>query len=134
MGANSFGAVAITHNVGILGPLTLGQHMFSIESAGEVSPMNPVERVLHQELTGLLDRLATSVPEGGFESIRAANPTLKTRLDDADAKLAAVRESLLDSYGRWRRALEDLENLWALGAWRSAAAEESTEQSAALAA
>jgi hypothetical protein len=96
--------------------------------------MNPVERVLHQELTGLLDRLATSVPEGGFETIRSANPTLKTRLDDADAKLAAVRESLLDSYGRWRRALEDLENLWALGAWRSTAAEESTEQSPALAA
>ena len=96
--------------------------------------MNPVERVLHQELTGLLDRLATSVPEGGFETIRAANPTLKTRLDEADAKLAVVRESLLDSYGRWRRALEDLENLWALGAWRSIAAEESPEQSAALAA
>jgi hypothetical protein len=96
--------------------------------------MNPVERVLQQELTGLLDRLATSVPEGGFETIRASNPSLKTRLDDADAKLAAVRESLLDSYGRWRRALEDLENLWALGAWRSTAAEESTEQSTALAA
>ena len=96
--------------------------------------MNPVERVLHQELTGLLDRLATSVPEGGFESIRATSPTLKARLDDVDAKLAAVRESLLDSYGRWRRALEDLENLWALGAWRSTAAEESTEQSPALAA
>jgi hypothetical protein len=96
--------------------------------------MNPVERVLHQELTGLLDRLATSVPEGGFETIRAANPTLKMRLDDTDAKLAAVRESLLDSYGRWRRALEDLENLWALGAWRSTGAEESTEQSTALAA
>jgi hypothetical protein len=96
--------------------------------------MNPVERVLHQELTGLLDRLATSVSEGGFENIRATSPTLKTRLDDADAKLAAVRESLLDSYGRWRRALEDLENLWALAAWRSTAAEESTEQSTALAA
>jgi hypothetical protein len=96
--------------------------------------MNPLERVLHQELTGLLDRLATSVPPGGFETIRAANPTLKTRLDDADAKLAAVRESLLDSYGRWRRALEDLENLWALGTWRSTAAEESPEQSPALAA
>ena len=96
--------------------------------------MNPVERVLHQELTGLLDRLATSVPEGGFETIRASSPTLKARVDDADAKLAAVRESLLDSYGRWRRALEDLENLWALAAWRSTAAAESTEQSAALAA
>jgi hypothetical protein len=96
--------------------------------------MNPVERVLHKELTELLDRLATSVPEGDFESIRATNSTLKARVDDADARLAAVRESLLDSYGRWRRALEDLENLWALAAWRSTTAEESTEQSAALAA
>ena len=96
--------------------------------------MNPVERVLQQELTGLLDRLATSLPEGGFEAIRGTNPTPKARLDDADAKLAAARESLLDGYGRWRRALDDLENLWALGAWRSAAAEEPAEQSTALAA
>ena len=96
--------------------------------------MNPVERALQQELRGLLDRLATSLPEGRFETIRAGNPTLKARLDEADAKLAAARESLLDGYGRWRRALEDLENLWALAAWRSTAAEESTEQSTALAA
>jgi len=96
--------------------------------------MNPVEHTLQQELRGLLDRLATSLPEGELATIRAANPTLKARLDDADARLAAARESLLDGYGRWRRALEDLENLWALGAWRSAAAEEPSEQSTALAA
>jgi hypothetical protein len=96
--------------------------------------MNPVDRVLYQELAGLLDRIATSLPEGGFEAIRAANPTLRARLDDADARLAGARESLLDGYGRWRRALEDLENIWALGAWRSVAAEEPAEQSAALAA
>ena len=96
--------------------------------------MNPVERVLNQELAGLLDRLAGSLPEGGFEGILAGHPTLRGRLDDADAKLAAARESLLDGYGRWRRALEDLENLWALGAWRSIAAEEPAGQSAALAA
>ena len=96
--------------------------------------MNPVERVLYQELTGLLDRLATSVSEGGFQTLRATNQTLKARLDDADAKLAAARASLLEGYGHWRRALEDVENLWALAAWRSAAAEEPAEQSAALAA
>ena len=97
--------------------------------------MNPVERVMHGELSGLLDRLATSVPDGAIDAIRAANPTLKMRLDDADAKLAALRATLLDDYGRWRRALEDLENLWALGAWRSAAgAEEPAEHAAALAA
>ena len=96
--------------------------------------MNPVERVLHHELVGLLDRLAMSVPDGALDAIRAANPTLKTRLDDADAKLATLRAALLDDYGRWRRALEDVENLWALGAWRSAAAEEPAEHSPALAA
>jgi len=96
--------------------------------------MNPVERVLQQELMGLLDRVATSVPDGMLEAIRATNPTLKARLDDADLKLAALRATLLDDYGRWRRALEDLENLWALGAWRSAEAEEPAEHSAALAA
>ena len=96
--------------------------------------MNPVERVLYQELTRLLDRLAASVPDGSLEKIRAANPTLKARLDEADTTLAGAREELLEAYGRWRRALEDVENLWALGAWRSATAEEPAEQAAPLAA
>ena len=90
--------------------------------------MNPVERVLYQELTQLLDRLATSVPDGSLERIRAANPALRARLDDAEANLASAREALLEGYGRWRRALEDVENMWALAAWRSAAAEEPAEQ------
>ena len=96
--------------------------------------MNPVERVLCQELTRLLDRLAASVPDGSLEKIRAANPTLKARLDEADTTLAGARQDLLEAYGRWRRALEDVENLWALGAWRSATAEEPAEQAAPLAA
>jgi hypothetical protein len=96
--------------------------------------MNPVERILYQELTQLLDRIAASVPEGSLEKIRAATPTLMGRLDDAETNLGQARESLLEAYGRWRRALEDVENLWALGAWRSATAEEPAEQTAALAA
>ncbi len=55
--------------------------------------MNPVERALYQELTQLLDRLAGSVPEGSLDKIRAANPTLRARLDDADTNLAQARES-----------------------------------------
>jgi hypothetical protein len=74
------------------------------------------------------------VPNGSLAQA-AANPLLHSRLDEADAQLAAARASLLDGYGRWRRALEDVENLWALAAWRrSAAAEEPSEQAAALAA
>jgi hypothetical protein len=96
--------------------------------------MNPLDRVLHEELTNLIDRLATSVPEG-LAQAAAGNPRLRARLDEADAQLAAARASLLEGYGRWRRALEDVENLWALAAWRrSAAPEEAAEQAAALAA
>ena len=96
--------------------------------------MNPVERVLYQEITQLMDRLAASVPEGSLEAARASSPTLKTRLDDADVTLAQARAALLEEYGRWRRALEDIENLWALAAWRSATAEEPAEQTPPLAA
>src|SRR3990170_4778643 len=96
--------------------------------------MNPVERVLYDEITRLLDRIAASVPDTSFAAIRAANPTLRARLDEAEATLAAQRAALLEGYGRWRRALEDVENLWALAAWRSAATEEPAEQASALAA
>lgn len=97
--------------------------------------MNPVDRALYEELTHLIDRLATSVPNGSLAQAVAANPSLRGRLDEADAQLAAARASVLDGYGRWRRALEDMENLWALAAWRrSAAPEEASEQAAALAA
>ena len=93
--------------------------------------MNAVDKVLHDELVHLLDRVATTVPAGTLEQIRASNPTLKTRLDEMETTLATVRSSLLESYGHWSRALEDVENLWALAAWRSAAAEEPAEKTAA---
>jgi hypothetical protein len=96
--------------------------------------MNSMERLLHDEITRLMDRLATSVPEGGIERMRALNPTLRTRLDEAEATLASIRSSLVESYGRWNRALDDLENLWALAAWRSGQSEEAPEKAAALAA
>jgi hypothetical protein len=92
--------------------------------------MNEVERVLYDEVTHLMDRLATSVPEGSLARAAAGNPVLCARLDEAEGQLAAARASLLEGYGRWRRALDDMENLWALAAWRSAAAEESGEQAA----
>ena len=94
--------------------------------------MNPVERVLYRDLTELLDRIP--IQEGSLEHIRAGSPTLKARLDEAEANLAGVRSALLEGYGRSRRVLEDVENLWALAAWRSSAAEEPAEKSAALAA
>lgn len=86
-----------------------------------------MERILHREFSELLDQVAASVPEGGLSRLHASNPSFKARLDKADAQLAAARAALLEGYGRWRRALEDVENLWALTAWRSTAAEASTD-------
>lgn len=95
--------------------------------------MNPVERLLHEEVTRFIDRLAASVPGDGLTS-HAMTPAVRRHLDDAEAQLAQARASLMEGYGRWRRALEDLEDLWALAAWRSSAAEETSEHSAPLAA
>ncbi len=96
--------------------------------------MSPIEQVLQDEVTHLLDWLATTVTAGSLGEARTARTTLAARLDEAEGRLAAAREALLEDYGRWRRALEDVENLWALAAWRSATAEEAVEQPAALAA
>src|SRR5262249_40640208 len=59
----------------------------------------------------------------------ARTPTLRRRLDEVEHQMAGIRASLLEHYGRWRRSLEDVENLWALAAWRSATPDASAETS-----
>lgn len=95
--------------------------------------MNAVEQVLSGEMEELLERLAESVPGGCLTTISARQPTLKKRLDEMEDHLTGARAALLDGYGRWRRALEDVESLWALGAYRSTA-EEPVEPSRSIAA
>ena len=95
--------------------------------------MNAVERILSGEMNELLERLASSVPGGCLSTIAATQPTLRKRLDEMEDHLTGARAALLDGYGRWRRALEDIESLWALGAYRSAA-EEPVEPSRSIAA
>lgn len=95
--------------------------------------MNAVEQVLSADMNELLDRLAASVPGGCLAAITATQPTLRKRLDEMEDHLTSARAALLDGYGRWRRALEDVENLWALGSYRLAA-EEAVEPARAIAA
>ena len=83
--------------------------------------MNALERVLSDDLVRLMDRLAASVPEGAVERISSTMPRLRARLDEMEARLGDARASLVDDYARWARALDDLENLWALAVWRGAA-------------
>jgi hypothetical protein len=95
--------------------------------------MNAVEQVLSGEVNDLLEHLASSVPGGCLTIIGGRQPTLKKRLDEMERQLTLERAALLEGYGRWRRALEDVENLWALAAWRSAA-EEPAEPAGSIAA
>lgn len=81
--------------------------------------MNRLEQVLNDEVRGLLDRLAGSVPGDCLEAVAARNPALRRRLEEVEDQMATVRGTLVEGYGRWGRALEDLENLWALAAWKS---------------
>ena len=81
--------------------------------------MNPLDRLLRDELNDLLDRIATTVPAGSLTAASAGHPTLRARLDETEARLAAVRSTLIEAYGDWGRGLEDLENLWALAAWKA---------------
>ncbi len=96
--------------------------------------MNALEQVLDDELVWLLDRVAATVPEGAVSDVAVMSPTLAARLGEADGRVAEMRAALLADYARWRRALDDLENLWALASWRSVAAQESPEQASVLAA
>jgi hypothetical protein len=92
--------------------------------------MNAVDVMLQDELGRLMDRLAATVPGGSLEVTSAANPALRARLDDVEITLSTVRAVLLEDYWRWRRVLDDVENLWALAAWgfgESAPAEQPAE-------
>jgi hypothetical protein len=79
--------------------------------------MNGIERVLRADLERFMDRLATSIPEGAVAA----------GLRDVDAvedKLAVAYRTLVEDYGRWRLALDELENTWALTVWRSSFGDE----------
>ena len=71
--------------------------------------MNPVERLLQDDITHLVDRLAASIPMDSATR-QSLTASARTRLDEAEGQLAQARASLMDGYGRWRRALEDIES------------------------
>lgn len=95
--------------------------------------MNNIDRLLADDLRELLGRLAATIPEGAVEDVRRKIPRLRMRLDQIEGRLAAEYAALTDAYGSWERALEDLENVWALAAWRSTA-EEAPENASGIAA
>lgn len=76
--------------------------------------MNPLDRLLGEELSHCLDRIAGSYDEGTLAFINAEHPGLRCRIDEKESQLAALRLELLERYAAWQGALKDLEDLWAL--------------------
>lgn len=76
--------------------------------------MNPLERLLAEEMARYLDRIAGSYSRGTLAFIDAHHPNLRGRLEEAEARLADLRVELLERYTAWQAALRDLEDLWAL--------------------
>lgn len=76
--------------------------------------MNAMERIVQDDLDRLIDRLASTTHEGLLAECAVRNPELLDRLEAAEARLSAVRQDLLETYGVWRQALDDCGDLWAL--------------------
>jgi hypothetical protein len=77
-------------------------------------PMNPLDRLLGDDLSRCLDRIAGSYGEGTLGFINAEHVGLRDRIDEADARVASLGSELLERYAAWQGALMDLEDLWAL--------------------
>jgi len=78
--------------------------------------MTTLERALQSDLDRLVDRLAAVTREGMSLECAECGPTLRARLESAEARLSAIRLDLLRGFGDWYRALEECGDLWATAA------------------
>ena len=76
--------------------------------------MNPLDCLLRDDLNRLLDRIAASTKAGVAKVSARELPDLRARLDEAEARLAAKRQALLEQYAGWQEALDVCEDLWAV--------------------
>jgi hypothetical protein len=76
--------------------------------------MNALQRLLQDDLDGLVDRLASSTREGMLGKWGERRPDHLSRLDRAETELTEARRNLLEAYAAWREALDRCEDVWAL--------------------
>jgi len=81
--------------------------------------MNPLERVLAEDLARTLTAISGNAGEGTLAFLTAHHPELRSRIEAAESELAARRAELLERYQVWGSALEAVENLWALAGWEA---------------
>jgi hypothetical protein len=93
--------------------------------------MNPLDRLLQDEMNRFVDRLASVAPEGAAAELPEQDPGLHARIGRVEARLARLRESLLDDYRQWQEAIEECEDLWALASLKVGQSPGMLEQRAA---
>jgi len=93
--------------------------------------MNPMDRLLQDEMNRLVDRLAASAPEGLAQAVLDRHPELRDRIETAETRMSALRLSMLEGYRQWQSALTEYEDLWALSALKSLEATERAQPIAA---
>lgn len=93
--------------------------------------INPMDVLLQHELNRMLDRLAAGASEGVAATLAERDPQLRALIDQIEGRLAALRESMLDSYRQWGQALEVCEDLWALSALKAGQGQDLSDRRAA---
>ncbi len=76
--------------------------------------MNPLEHLLEDELNRLVDRLAVTIHPGTVSVTAGERPELRRRIEEAESRLAELRQGLLERYGEWKQLIEECEDLWAV--------------------
>ena len=76
--------------------------------------MNGLEQLLHDDLNHLIDSIAATTHEGTVADCAGEHPELAARLSDAERRLSAARQDLLEGYAVWQDLLREIGDLWAL--------------------
>ena len=79
--------------------------------------MEPLEERLETDLDQLVTDLALLSDGGVLGLITERHPSLRRRLDEAEAELGEIRQSLISQYGKWQAALGQLRDLWEMASW-----------------
>jgi hypothetical protein len=76
--------------------------------------MNALERLLQDDLSRLIDRMAATTHEGLVAACEEQRPDLLAQLAESEERLTRARHCTLEAYAQWRNALEECADLFAL--------------------
>ena len=76
--------------------------------------MDRMEQLLQDDLNYLIDCVAATTHEGTVADCAGEHPEVASRLGEAETRLSAARQGLLQGYAVWRELLREYRDLWAL--------------------